>query len=74
MHVCSSCGSLLSPVVELQARSRGPRSGATGRRPVCTVCDSTRDVVTVHLPYMVLHLAIQLAAMNVKLNVQVKEQ
>ncbi|XP_043221726.1 DNA-directed RNA polymerase I subunit RPA2-like [Amphibalanus amphitrite] len=75
MHVCSSCGSLLSPVVELQAqRSRGPRSGGTGRRPVCTVCDSTRDVVTVHLPYMVLHLAIQLAAMNVKLNVKVKEQ
>ena len=74
MNVCSACGSLLSPVTELLQRGRGPRVGGAGRRPVCTVCDSPRDVVAVHLPYMVLHLAIQLAAMNVKVNVKVKKQ
>ncbi|XP_037077258.1 DNA-directed RNA polymerase I subunit RPA2-like [Pollicipes pollicipes] len=76
MHVCATCGSLLSPITELTQRSRGARAGggANARRPVCTVCGSQRDVVSVHLPYMMLHLAIQLAAMNVKVNVQVKKQ
>ena len=63
VDVCTKCGGLLAVAL-------GP--GLT--RPVCRVCSSSRWIERVAMPHVLLFLASELAAMNVKLSLGIAEQ
>lgn len=58
--VCRSCGSLLSP-------SPSPRDPV----PICRFCDTSESVSTVALPYVFRYLTNELAAMNIRVTLDV---
>lgn len=62
--MCNGCGSLLAPVTE--------HSSATSERKVtCRWCESRRGIKVVALPFVFRYLAVELAAMNIRLVLQV---
>ncbi|CAM6092481.1 unnamed protein product [Calypogeia fissa] len=75
--VCVKCGSLLSTTgVPHRKSSAGLYSGlASGKkresRVICRVCNSSRDIENVALPFVFRYLAAELAAMNIKLTLTV---
>lgn len=80
ISLCKQCGSVLTPMIEMRRRAGsaneagGARGGQSfsGRRPICSTCQTPRHVVTTHMPFTCLMLATQLAAMNVKIQFNVK--
>jgi len=65
--VCTQCGSVLSPAPAPNAAA--PR----GRAPVlCRACDTPKHVATIAIPYVFMYLANELAAMNIKITLDVK--
>ncbi|CAK9217456.1 unnamed protein product [Sphagnum troendelagicum] len=78
--VCSLCGSLLSPLP--QAQSKGglgfgmmglPSAGGRNKKAFCRVCNTSRGIERVAMPYVFRYLAAELAAMNIKLTLSVTE-
>jgi DNA-directed RNA polymerase I subunit RPA2 len=78
--VCSLCGSLLSPLP--QAQSKGslgfgmmglPSAGGKNKKAFCRVCNTSRGIERVAMPYVFRYLAAELAAMNIKLTLSVTE-
>lgn len=77
MDVCSKCGSLLSTqrlamganAVAGAGGAQDPRAGRT----VCRVCDSTRNVERVAVPYVFKYLLSELAAMNIRVSLDIKD-
>jgi len=68
--VCTKCGSVLSPTpAPLQAgmTARGRHTSL-----LCRMCDSGKNVATIAMPYVFLYLANELAAMNIKITLDVK--
>jgi DNA-directed RNA polymerase I subunit RPA2 len=69
--VCTKCGSVLSP-------SPAPLSSAAGSRGgkhtviVCRNCDTSKTVATIAIPYVFMYLANELAAMNIKITLDLK--
>ena len=65
--VCTSCGSVLSP-------SPAPLSAARGKAAaiLCRNCDTSKHVATIAIPYVFMYLANELAAMNIKITLDVK--
>lgn len=83
MDVCTSCGSIVAPLNRphaasdatqgfLMASLDGNRPGAAGK-VVCPLCDgSSRHIQRVALPYVFKYLVTELAAMNIKVSLDVK--
>lgn len=76
--VCVTCGSLLSTTGLPQQRSSGGYSSGSsatkrGSRVVCKVCNSSRDIESVAMPFVFRYLAAELAAMNIKLTLTVAD-
>ncbi|GLI65505.1 hypothetical protein VaNZ11_009054, partial [Volvox africanus] len=78
--VCTSCGSLLAPLTKPAANtdvitdlmlSGGAHSGG---KTVCPLCspDNSATIERVALPYVFRYLATELAAMNIKLELEIK--
>jgi DNA-directed RNA polymerase I subunit RPA2 len=67
--VCTQCGSVLSPS---PAPALG--GGMRGRSApvVCRNCDTPKHVATIAIPYVFMYLANELAAMNIKVTLDVK--
>lgn len=62
-YVCGGCGSLLAPVTV--------HSSATSERKVtCRWCDTRKAIRVVALPFVFRYLAVELAAMNIRLTMQ----
>lgn len=64
--VCTGCGSVLSPA---------PSAPATRGKPapiLCRQCDTSAHVSTIAIPYVFMYLANELAAMNIKITLDVK--
>ena len=83
--VCSHCGSLLAPAATLRVTGVGgpsgdmvgglgglPADGSTGKI-VCRVCNTGSGVEKVALPFVFKYLASELAAMNIRIGLEVSD-
>jgi DNA-directed RNA polymerase I subunit RPA2 len=65
-HICSCCGSILSIVNKKKSK--------TGELiPWCNFCNSSRDIKVIVLPFVFRYLTNELAAMNIRLSIDVKK-
>lgn len=76
--VCSLCGSLLTAsTIQRQKRAAREISGLPPARPskayTCHSCETTKGMETVAMPYVFRYLAAELAAMNVKLTLNLNK-
>uniref|UniRef100_A0A8C7QA41 DNA-directed RNA polymerase subunit beta n=1 Tax=Oncorhynchus mykiss TaxID=8022 RepID=A0A8C7QA41_ONCMY len=68
-QVCVDCGSLLSPLLEKPP----PHWSATRhRKTVCLLCGKSDSIDTVSVPYVFRYFVAELAAMNIKIKLDVK--
>ncbi|XP_036402565.1 DNA-directed RNA polymerase I subunit RPA2 [Megalops cyprinoides] len=68
-HVCLDCGSLLSPLLEKPPPSW---SATRHRKIVCTLCGKSDSIDMVSVPYVFRYFIAELAAMNIKVKLDVK--
>ncbi|XP_077245780.1 nuclear RNA polymerase A2 isoform X2 [Tasmannia lanceolata] len=73
--VCSLCGSILTTSF-IQQQKRATREigglppGRAPKKVTCHTCKTSRGMETVAMPYVFRYLAVELAAMNIKMNLQ----
>ncbi|XP_041646218.1 DNA-directed RNA polymerase I subunit RPA2 [Cheilinus undulatus] len=68
-QVCVDCGSLLSPLLEKPPPSW---SSMRQRKTVCLLCGSSEAIDSVSVPYVFRYFVAELAAMNIRVRLQVK--
>ncbi|KAM8888744.1 DNA-directed RNA polymerase I subunit RPA2 [Synchiropus picturatus] len=68
-QVCVDCGSLLSPLLEKPAPYW---SSTRHRRTVCSLCGKSDSIDSVSVPYVFRYFVAELAAMNIKVKLEVK--
>ncbi|KAI7805723.1 DNA-directed RNA polymerase I subunit RPA2 [Triplophysa rosa] len=68
-QVCVDCGSLLSPLLE---KPPPEWSAMRLRKTVCLLCDKSDSIETVSVPYVFRYFVAELAAMNIKVKLDVK--
>uniref|UniRef100_A0A669CJU9 DNA-directed RNA polymerase subunit beta n=1 Tax=Oreochromis niloticus TaxID=8128 RepID=A0A669CJU9_ORENI len=68
-QVCVDCGSLLSPLLE---KPPPYWSSMRHRKTVCTLCGKSDSVDSVSVPYVFRYFVAELAAMNIKVKLEVK--
>jgi DNA-directed RNA polymerase I subunit RPA2 len=74
--VCTLCGSLLSPSPVSNNTSNPALGGVTTNKRmniVCRLCETSKGCATVAVPYVFMYLINELAAMNIKLTMDVKQ-
>jgi len=81
IKICTGCGSLLSPRVTIPTTKAGGKSAQAQQTSIfrdhkssCVVCDTSKHVCDVQVPYIFLHLVSQLAAVNIKVKIGTKHQ
>ncbi|KAK8999062.1 hypothetical protein V6N11_070240 [Hibiscus sabdariffa] len=73
--VCSLCGSILTPTI-LQTQKRVVREigglppARAPKKAICHACKTSKGMESVAMPYVFRYLAAELAAMNVKMTLQ----
>lgn len=75
--VCSLCGSILTTSV-IQSNARAVRDmvgrdlpgGRAPKKVTCVSCQTSKGMETVAMPYVFRYLAAELAAMNIKMTLQ----
>uniref|UniRef100_G3U8E2 DNA-directed RNA polymerase n=1 Tax=Loxodonta africana TaxID=9785 RepID=G3U8E2_LOXAF len=67
-HVCVKCGSLLSPLLEKPPPSW---SAMRNRKYNCTLCNRSDTIDTVSVPYVFRYFVAELAAMNIRVKLDV---
>lgn len=74
--VCSLCGSILTTSI-IQSQKRAVREmigdlppGRAPKKVTCLACQSSKGMETVAMPYVFRYLAAELAAMNIKMTLQ----
>ncbi|XP_077463108.1 DNA-directed RNA polymerase I subunit RPA2 isoform X1 [Stigmatopora argus] len=70
--VCLDCGSLLSPLLERPTPSAAGQPPARHRRTVCALCGKSDSVDSLAVPYVFRYFVAELAAMNIKVKLDVK--
>uniref|UniRef100_A0A7N6BN88 DNA-directed RNA polymerase subunit beta n=1 Tax=Anabas testudineus TaxID=64144 RepID=A0A7N6BN88_ANATE len=68
-QVCVDCGSLLSPLLE---KPPPYWSAMRHRKTVCTLCGKSDSIDSVSVPYVFRYFVAELAAMNIKVKLDVK--
>ncbi|XP_061601035.1 DNA-directed RNA polymerase I subunit RPA2 [Cololabis saira] len=68
-QVCVDCGSLLSPLLEKPPPSW---SATRHRNTVCTLCGKSDAIASVSVPYVFRYFVAELAAMNIRVKLDVK--
>ncbi|KAJ3076254.1 hypothetical protein HDU98_004867 [Podochytrium sp. JEL0797] len=81
-HVCRLCGSILSPIAVrgkfgssggLDAASSGDHGMSENRDAIeCLMCNTSRGIDVIAVPYVFRYLCAELVAMNVKLKLEVE--
>ena len=76
--VCSLCGSILTTTLVRQQKSAVREIGGLppfrpSRKVICHACQSSRGMGTVAMPYVFRYLAAELAAMNIKMTLQLND-
>ena len=76
--VCSKCGSLLAPASTLRVASGfggdAQGVGTAGGKVVCRVCNTGACVERVALPFVFKYLTSELAAMNIRIGLEIGER
>ncbi|XP_034079920.1 DNA-directed RNA polymerase I subunit RPA2 isoform X2 [Gymnodraco acuticeps] len=68
-QVCVDCGSLLSPLLE---KPPPYWSSMRNRKTVCTLCGKSDSIDSVSVPYVFRYFVAELAAMNIKVKLDIK--
>ncbi|XP_028983272.1 DNA-directed RNA polymerase I subunit RPA2 [Betta splendens] len=68
-QVCVDCGSLLSPLLE---KPPPYWSAMRHRKTVCTLCGKSDSIDSVSVPYVFRYFVAELAAMNIKVKLDIK--
>uniref|UniRef100_A0A8C9R8U0 DNA-directed RNA polymerase subunit beta n=1 Tax=Scleropages formosus TaxID=113540 RepID=A0A8C9R8U0_SCLFO len=68
-QVCLDCGSLLSPLLE---KPPPAWSATRHRKTACTLCGKSDSIDAVSVPYVFRYFVAELAAMNIKVKLDVK--
>lgn len=68
-QVCIDCGSLLSPLLEKPPPNW---SSIRHRKTICLLCNKSDSIETVSVPYVFKYFVAELAAMNIKIKLDVK--
>ena len=71
-HLCTKCGNILSPLLEKPPEAIAAVSANEQRQWQCLICKSSRDIHEVLIPYVFRYLVAELAAMNIKVTLDVK--
>lgn len=74
-YVCKKCGSLLgisleTPLVDYAVSTK--MFGNNSRQWTCAICQSSKELEAIYLPYVFRYLVAELCAMNVKTVLEVK--
>lgn len=72
-HVCTKCGSILSPLLEKPVDELAAAAAYRKRKWICKVCESSEHVQLLAFPYVFRYLVAELAGMNIKTCLQVKK-
>ncbi|CAH3126705.1 unnamed protein product [Pocillopora meandrina] len=72
-HVCTKCGSILSPLLEKPADELAAAAAHRKRKWICKVCESSEHIQLLAFPYVFRYLVAELAGMNIKTCLQVKK-
>ncbi|XP_022804610.1 DNA-directed RNA polymerase I subunit RPA2-like [Stylophora pistillata] len=72
-HVCTKCGSILSPLLEKPVDELAAAAAYRKRKWICKVCESSVHVQLLAFPYVFRYLVAELAGMNIKTCLQVKK-
>lgn len=78
--VCSRCGSILTTSI-VQSHKKEVREmigmnlppGRAPKKVTCVACQSSEGMVTVAMPYVFRYLAAELAAMNIKMSLNLSD-
>ena len=70
-RVCTSCGSILSPVFDQAPSGAAATAAVSKRRWRCKVCHAQEHIQTLAIPYVCKYLVAELAAMNIKVMLEV---
>lgn len=71
-QVCTKCGSILSPLLDKPAVKVAAAAAHKERKWTCKVCESTEHIQLLAFPYVFRYLVAELAAMNIKVALDVK--
>lgn len=71
-RVCKKCGSILSPLMEKPASVNAAMSFEARRQWMCNVCQTKDSIALISIPYVFRYLVAELAAMNIKVSLDVK--
>ena len=71
-QVCKKCGSILSPYLERPPSSNAAVSAESERKWTCSLCKRTDTIDIIKVPYVFKYLVAELAAINIKVNLEVK--
>ncbi|KAL4221906.1 DNA-directed RNA polymerase I subunit RPA2 [Mactra antiquata] len=70
--ICTKCGSLLSVYMEKKANSAFAASSEKSQQWSCLQCKSGSHIEVISIPYVFRYLAAELAAVNIRLDLDVK--
>ena len=70
--MCTKCGSILSPLLDKPAVEVAAVAAHKERKWTCKVCESTEHIQLLAFPYVFRYLVAELAAMNIKVALDVK--
>ena len=71
--MCVKCGCILSPVLEKQASVTAAVSREVQRKWSCLLCKSSNTIHLVRMPYVFRYLVAELASVNIKVTLDVKQ-
>ncbi|XP_069110170.1 LOW QUALITY PROTEIN: DNA-directed RNA polymerase I subunit RPA2-like [Argopecten irradians] len=72
VHVCTKCGSMLSPLLERPAAAVAAVTSEKRRKWTCMICKRTDTIQIITVPFVFRYLIAELAAINIKVQVEVK--
>ncbi|KAJ8320233.1 hypothetical protein KUTeg_001820 [Tegillarca granosa] len=71
-HICTNCGSILSPVLEKPPSATAAVSSESRRKWTCITCKRTDCISIITVPYVFRYLIAELAAMNINVEMKIK--
>ncbi|XP_060076797.1 DNA-directed RNA polymerase I subunit RPA2-like [Ylistrum balloti] len=72
VHVCTECGSLLSPLLERPAAAVAAVTSEMRRKWTCMLCKRSDTINVITVPFVFRYLVAELAAINIKVQLEVK--
>ena len=70
-QVCTKCGSLLSALIAKPVSSTAAASYESQRQWTCMLCKKSDNIQLISVPYVFRYLVAELAAMNIKVDLDV---